>query len=466
VAILEDRKAAGAIAPMAVSVVGLGKLGAPLVAVVASKGHRVVGVDLDPAVVAAMAAGRAPVDEPGLQELLDKAKERVAATADLAKAVAETDITLIIVPTPSGPDGRFANDHVLSAIEGIGAGLKRKTGYHVVVVTSTVMPGSTGGVVAEALARHSGRAVGREVGLCYSPEFIALGSVIRDMQRPDMILIGESDPRAGQVLERLLSSVVENAAPVRRMNLVNAELTKIAVNTYVTTKIAYANMLGELCERLPGADADVVTAALGMDSRIGGKYLRPATGYGGPCFPRDNVAFAALARGLGARADLAEATDRLNQHQVLRLAELAARHVEPRGRIGVLGLSYKPDTDVVEASQGVLLARALVQAGFRVVVFDPKAMAGARRILGRSVEYAATAAECARTTDALVVATAWPEFRALEPSDFGRGGARAVAIDCWRVLDAARVAPACRVIVPGRGDDHADHGTTCKRAAA
>jgi UDPglucose 6-dehydrogenase len=427
----------------------------------------VIGVDLNEAAVASMAQGRAPVDEPGLQELLDRAKDRIAATTDLARAVVETDITLIIVPTPTGPEGRFINDHVLSAIRGIGEGLKRKSGYHVVVVTSTVMPGSTEGVIAEALARHSDRVVGREVGLCYSPEFIALGSVIRDMQRPDMILIGESDPRAGAVLERLLTSVVDNTPPVRRMSLVNAELTKIAVNTYVTTKITYANMLGELCERLPGADADVVTAALGMDTRIGGKYLRAATGYGGPCFPRDNVAFATLARSLGARADLAEATDRMNHHQVLRLAETVARHVEPRGRIGVLGLSYKPDTDVVEASQGVMLARALVDAGFRVVVFDPKAMANARRVLGHAVEYAASAAECARTTDALAVTTAWPEFRALTAADFARGGARAVAVDCWRVLDAGRVAPACRVIVPGRGDDHIEHGAaTRKRAAA
>lgn len=461
----QDSGTPGAIAPMGVSVIGLGKLGAPLVAVLASKGHRVTGVDLNPDAVRAMAEGRAPVDEPGLQDLLDRCKERVGATTDIAAAVADSDITLIIVPTPTGPDGRFINDHVLTAIRGIGEALKRKTGYHVVVVTSTVMPGSTGGVIAEALARHSGRIVGREVGLCYSPEFIALGSVIRDMLHPDMILIGESDPRAGGVLERLLASVVETRPKVRRMSLVNAELTKIAVNTYVTTKITYANMLGELCERLPGADADVVTGALGMDTRIGGKYLRAATGYGGPCFPRDNVAFATLARGLGARADLAEATDRMNSHQVLRLAEMLAREAAPGASVGVLGLSYKPDTEVCEASQGVMLAQALAAAGFRVVVYDPKAMPTARRVLAKTVEYASSAKDCARRVDAFAVTTAWPEFRDLESDDIGPGGA--VAIDCWRVLDDERLAPYCRVIVPGRGDDHvARKPATRKRAAA
>lgn len=451
---------------MAVSVIGLGKLGAPLVAVIASKGHRVVGVDLDAGAARAMARGIAPVDEPGLQDLLDTCRQRIDATTDIAEAVLRSDITLVIVPTPTGPDGRFVNDHVLACVRGIGEALKRKTSYHVVVITSTVMPGSTEGPIADALARASGRAVGREVGLCYSPEFIALGSVIRDMQRPDMILIGESDPRAGQVLERLLTSSVDNKPPVRRMSLVNAELTKIAVNTYVTTKITYANMLGELCERLPGADADVVTGALGMDTRIGSKYLRAATGYGGPCFPRDNVAFAALARGLGARADLAEATDRMNQHQVLRLAEMVGREVAPGAAIGVLGLSYKPDTDVVEASQGMLLARALADAGFAVVVHDPKAMPAARRVLGQAVQYADSPADCVRRVDAFAVTTAWPQFRDLGQADLPRGK-ELVAVDCWRVLDARRLGPQCRVIVPGRGDDQvARKPAQRKRAAA
>ncbi len=180
-----------------------------------------------------------------------------------------------------------------------------------------------------ALERASGRRVGETLGLCYSPEFIALGNVIRDMLEPDMVLIGESDPRAGDVLERLYRGVCENDPPFRRMSLVNAELTKIAVNTYVTMKISYANALADMCERLPGADVDTVTDALGLDTRIGPKYLRGAIAYGGPCFPRDNKAFAVLARDLGAEPLLAEATDAVNVAQTDRLARIVA--VSARG---------------------------------------------------------------------------------------------------------------------------------------
>ena len=138
-------------------------------------------------------------------------------------------------------------------------------------------------------------------GLCYNPEFIALGSVVSDMLRPDLLLIGESDTTAGDILERLYDVTCENRPAVQRMNFVNAELTKLAINTFVTTKISYANMLADICERLVGADVDVVTRAVGSDSRIGARYMKGAIGYGGPCFPRDNVALSALARSLGAQ---------------------------------------------------------------------------------------------------------------------------------------------------------------------
>ena len=176
----------------------------------------------------------------------------------------------------------------------IGEALRTKSGYHLVVVTSTVMPGSTGGELQKALEHASGRKVGPELGLCYNPEFIALGSVVRDMLHPDLILIGESDAKAGQMLAELYMRSTNNSPPIYRMNFVNAELSKISINTYVTTKISYANMLAELCDHLDGADAEVVAKTIGDDSRIGRKYLTGAIGYGGPCFPRDNRAFAAL----------------------------------------------------------------------------------------------------------------------------------------------------------------------------
>ncbi|MCU1334852.1 MAG: UDP-glucose 6-dehydrogenase [Bryobacterales bacterium] len=421
---------------MRISIIGLGKLGAPMAAVMVHKGHTVIGVDVNPAYVAAIQDGQAPVNEPDLAAMIQANRQRLSATADCSAAVLATDATFIMVPTPSEADGGFSMKYVLSAAEKIGAALRNKPDWHLVVLSSTVMPGSTGGTLLPALEAHSGKKCGRDFGLCYNPEFIALGSVIRDMLNPDMILIGESDGRSGEILEKLYKGVCDSNPRIQRMNYVNAELTKLSVNTFVTTKISYANMLAQVCERLPGADADVVTSAIGCDSRIGQKYLKGALGYGGPCFPRDNVAFSALARATGAPALLAEATDQLNRRQVPRLAEIIRMRLPKGGTVGILGLSYKPHTEVTDESQGLDLAKYLSSTGIKVVVYDPAAMENAKRELGTAATYAVSAVECARQADVLVITTAWPEFKNLTPADLKPGERRPAIVDCWRVLPA------------------------------
>lgn len=435
---------------MDIAVIGLGKLGSPLAAVLADKGHSVIGVDLNPNAVAAINAGRAPVTEPGLQERIDSAGKRLSATTDFAAAITASDISFIIVPTPSDTHGRFTNRYVIDAVERIGAALRTTDRYHVVNITSTVMPGSTGGEIRAALERASGRLVGDNVGLTYNPEFIALGSVVRDLLNPDMLLVGESDPRAGDVLESVYRQTLSRDVPIQRMNWVNAELTKIAVNTYVTTKISYANMLAEICEHLPEADVDVVTAALGKDSRIGGKYLKGALGYGGPCFPRDNVAFASMARGLGVAADIATATDAINQRQVDRVVDLVDR-LGPKGSaVAVLGLAYKPQTPVVEESQGIMIARKLSQAGHEVIVTDPLALETASAVLGDSVVAVGSAEAAIGAADIIVIASPAPEFARLPATAFAAQGKRRVVLDCWRILPA-EVADLADVVHLGRG---------------
>lgn len=415
---------------MKLSVVGLGKLGAPLAAVFASGGHEVTGVDLVDAPVESLNRGIAPVDETGLQELLDEVGARLSATTSISDAARASDISFVIVPTPSGPDGTFQLEYVLPAVAAIGEAAGAKATRHLVVITSTVMPGATDGPIRETLQQASGLAVGEGIGLCYSPEFIALGSVIRDLRNPDFILVGESDPTSGDLLEQVLTSVVSGNPPVMRMNLVNAELAKIAVNTFVTTKISYANMLAEICEGLPGADVDVVTGAIGLDSRIGAKYLRGATPYGGPCFPRDNIAFSRLARLVEANADIAEATDRVNRRQIDRLVAVVEANLGPRRCVAILGLSYKPETPVVDEATGVELASRLAGAGVETIVYDPMAMKAAKPVLGDAVTYAASMFDAVKSAEVVVVATAWSEF-ATVGSVAADAGVR-VVVDCWR----------------------------------
>ena len=345
---------------------------------------------------------------------------------------------------------------VLDAAEEIGLALRSKKEWHLVVLSSTVMPGSTGDRLLPALELRSAKRCGEHFGLCYNPEFIALGSVIRDILNPDMILIGESDPRSGQILENLYAGICDNHPRIQRMNYVNAELTKLSVNTFVTTKISYANMLAQICEGLPGADVDVVTFALGCDSRIGPKYLKGALGYGGPCFPRDNLAFSALARATAAPALLAEATDQLNRRQVPRLAETILSRLPQEGTVGILGLSYKPETDVIEGSQGLALAKHLLSAGVNVTVYDPAAMENARAELKGSVTFAATAADCACRADVLAITTPWPEFKSISPSDLKTGGRRPTLVDCWRILLPESFEGVTQYLRLGYGSSEAD----------
>lgn len=436
-----------------INVVGLGKLGAPLAAVLASRGFDVIGLDVNKVLVDAMNAGKMPIIEPQLNELIAANRERLTATMDPDEAVAKSDASFVIVPTPSNKEtGFFSNSYVLKAMETLGHALRKKKGYHLVVITSTVMPGSTEGEIKSALEAASGRKVGPDLGLCYNPEFIALGSVVRDMLYPDSILVGQFDDKAGDMLEKIYRQMCVKNPPVQRMNLVSAELTKISVNTYVTTKISYANMLADICDRLPGADVDVVTKALGADTRIGSKYLKGAMGYGGPCFPRDNVAFAALARKIGAKADVAVATDQINNYQVERLTSLVGKFAKSGTRIAILGLSYKPHTPVVEESHSVKLAGALADKGYIVTVHDPLAQEAALNVLGEKALGASSLESAVRDADLLVVATGWPEYKEIDTKWCERkGGQRLTVLDLWRTLPAEKYGETCDLIYLGHG---------------
>jgi UDPglucose 6-dehydrogenase len=418
-----------------VSVIGLGKLGSPMAACFAARGFQVHAVDLDAAKVDAINKGQAPVHEPGLAELIREGASNLKASQSCETAVRESDATFIIVATPSEPGGGFSLKYALPTCESIGKALRTKSTYHLVVLTSTVMPGSTAGQIKSSLELASGKRCGVDFGLCYSPEFIALGTVIRDFYYPDFLLIGECDSRAGDTLAEIYSRVCKNSPGVARMNFINAEITKLAVNTYITTKISYANMLARLCEKLPDADVNVVTDALGLDTRIGAKYLKGAVSYGGPCFPRDNRALAALAASVGASSGLAEATDRFNRAQIKSVAEIVrSHHRAGNDPIAILGLTYKPNTDVVEEAFGLLLAQELDAAGLPVIVYDPSADSARVLAACKNVRFAKSAEACIAASGVAVLATPWQEFRDLTKEKWLRPGARRTVVDCWRFL--------------------------------
>ena len=433
-----------------ISIVGLGKLGSPFLATCASRGFNVIGIDVNDDLVKLINQGKTPVDEPGLEQLIAKNRRKIKATSDYNEAINNSDITFIIVPTPSTKNGAFSNEYVVSAVVKIGKVLAKKDKFHLVVVTSTIMPKSMDIEIIPALEKASGKRLNKDFGVCYNPEFIALGSVIDNLLNPDVVLIGESGEKSGEILESFYLRFCTNKPPIVRMNFVNAEIAKIALNSYITTKISFANTLAQMCEKVPGGDVDEVTKALGLDSRIGKKYLKGALPYGGPCFPRDNRAFSFFAKKVGTKAPIASATDLVNEniaHQIVKKIDKIGVNKQSFStnkqsfstnkncKIAILGLAYKPDTDVAEESAGVKIANLLSRKNAKVYVWDPKAMAKARELLSPKVLLARSLRDCLSQSDIIIIATPWPEFKSIKPGDLATSDKRPFLLDCWRILD-------------------------------
>lgn len=430
-----------------VSIIGLGKLGACMAAVYASKGHNVIGVDINSDFVSAINDGRAPVKEQNLQERIDMGKEKLSATEEYAKAISQSDITFIIVPTPTDESGGFSTTYVEKACESIGQALAEKNSYHVVVLTSTVLPGDCDKKIIPVLEKASGKVCGKDFGFCYSPEFIAIGTVVQDLLTPDFFLLGSNDDQAGAVVEEFYATVCDNNAPVQRMSIPSAELTKISLNSYVTMKITFANMLAEVAHHIPGVNIDDVTTALGNDKRIGKYYLRAGLGFGGPCFPRDNRAFAEMASRYGLSVPYASNTDSYNKTVVPRMVELI-KEKTPQGKsISILGLSYKPGTALSEESQAIDVTRALVEAGYDVHVWNPGGNEHAKTLLGESVTYHDSLESSVKAGETLFLSN-WDKVFQNLPSQVAETH---TIIDPWRQFTADQFPSADQYISYGIG---------------
>lgn len=432
------------------AVIGLGKLGLPLAALLAEAGYRVTGIERQASIRRAVRAARAPFYEPGLDDVLRRVRPRLRLSARVADAAA-CDASLLVVATPSGADGAFGLADLLAAIRSLGAALRSRTRPHLVVVVSTVNPGDFDTHIRPALEAASGRAVGPGgLGLCYNPEFLALGDVLKGYQRPPFVLIGQSHDGAGAQVEALHRRLVHSSPVIHRCAFINAELAKLSVNVFLGLKISFANHLALLCQALPGADVDAVAAVVGSDPRIGPAYLRGGLSFGGPCLPRDQRSLATLARRVGVASPQTAANlavNRLVDRALVRRVSRLARRGE---RVAILGLAFKPGTGVTVESPSMALAEALARAGRVVSAYDPHARPDADWSRRTGVTRARTLAAALRGARVVVVATPWPEFRALTAAALRTAAQDAVVVDCWRVLDPARLAP-IRHLAWGRG---------------
>jgi UDPglucose 6-dehydrogenase len=399
---------------MRVTMIGSGYVGLVSGACFADFGHEVTCVDTDAAKIAALQRGEIPIYEPGLDDLVanNVRAGRLSFTTELAGPVASADAVFIAVGTPSRRgDGHADLSYVYQAARDVVAALD---GFTVVVTKSTV-PVGTGDEVERIMREARPEA---DFAVVSNPEFLREGAAISDFKRPDRIVIGTEDLRARKVMEDLYRPLYLNAAPLLFTARRTSELIKYAGNAFLAMKITFINEIADLCERV-GANVQEVARGIGLDNRIGGKFLHAGPGYGGSCFPKDTLALMKTAQDMESPLRIVETVVAVNDQRKRAMARkvVAACGGSVRGkRIAVLGLAFKPNTDDMREAPSLAIVTALVDAGAEVSAFDPESMDSARAFLPE-ISYAADAYSCLEDADALVIVTEWDAFRAL---DLGR----------------------------------------------
>lgn len=394
--------------PTSISVIGLGKLGLCTAVCLANAGYEVIGVDIREDYITGLAAGEIPFHEKGLPELLKETRQNLSFATSTAEAVKKSIATFIIVPTPSNPDGAFSNNHLLEVLKETGSALAEIKHFHIVNIVSTVMPNSSQDLFIPLLEELSGKKAGDDFGLAYNPEFIAIGSVIENFLNPDLVLIGASDQRTGDKLEEIYTKTCSNSPYMAHTSLINAEITKLALNCYCTMKISFANNLAAICDTIPNANAGKICEIIGQDSRVGEKYIKPGLGFGGPCFPRDNEAFIRFIEHNKGTSDLQQAVVKINNTQPKRFAEKIAQAAEKYGpKVALLGLAYKPNTYLTERSQALDIANYLAAhyPQLQLRVYDPLARQDGPWEQTKRLE------DCVTEANVAVILTPWNGFR-------------------------------------------------------
>ena len=424
-----------------ISVAGLGFVGLSTAVFFAGRGYKVLISSNDEEKVNLTRKGKTPFFEPELEQALKQTVEKGTLKPVLgrSKAISEADVIFVTVGTPSLPDGSANLTFIKETTKEIGKAMKKNKHYQLVVIKSTVPPGTTENVVKSILEEHSGKKAGKDFGLTMSPEFLREGSSLYDVSNPDRILIGEFDKRSGDSLEELNREAYHDKVPMLRMSLASAELAKYASNCFLAAKISFINEVANICEKIPMVDVVDVARAMGLDPRIGKEFLKAGAGWGGSCFPKDTKALVSIARSLGYTSRLVKSVMTVNDMQAKRMVEIAEEELGSlKGKnVAVLGLSFKPDTDDVRDAPSLRIIALLLRKGAKVTAFDPVATENARRVLGNRINYAKSVPECLTNADCCMLVTEWDVFKKLRPQDFSRSMRKLILVDGRRVYDPA-----------------------------
>ena len=419
---------------MRIAVIGTGYVGIISAVGWAGLGHDVTCIDVDEKKIDGVRRGIPPIYEKGLEGRLKDAVSsgKLKAETDYS-AVADADLVLISVGTPSGDDGSIDLSYIRSAAESTAKGLSGSNRFTAVAVRSTVVPGTTESIVGKAL-QDAGRKPGEDLGLAMIPEFLKEGNAIEDFDSPDRIVVGYSDGKTKELFEGLYKPF---SCPKLFTDIRTAEMIKYASNSLLATKISFANEVANMCERF-GIDVDEVMKGTGMDPRIGPHFLVAGAGFGGSCFPKDVKAIVHKAKDIGVDPKLLEAVLEVNREQQMRPVEMLKGLMALEGKkIAVLGLAFKAGTDDIRDSASIAIVKRLLEAGCLVQAYDPEAMENAKKVVPKA-HYANGWEDCLEGCDAAILVTAWPEFMK-SAEDYKRALGDAPLIDARRILGAGEV---------------------------
>jgi len=424
---------------MKISVIGSGYVGLVTGACFAKLGNDVLLIDIDAERVEMINRGKAPFYEPNLEEVLKEglAQGKTEAITDTISGVKWADVVFICVQTPNTPDGSVDLTYVKTAAKSVAEGLKERedAGYPVIVVKSSVVPGTTEFMVKPILENLSEKRAGVDFGLAMNPEFLREGAAVKDFLEPDRIVIGTIDEKSSKVLSSLYSSF---NCPILYTNLVTVEMIKYASNAFLATKISFINEIANICESVPELDVLEVARGIGLDHRVNPQFFNAGVGFGGSCLPKDLKALVAFAKDRGNyEPKLLKSVLEINDFQPLRLVDLAVRILGGLSgkRVSILGLAFKPNTSDMREAPSIKIINRLLKLGVEVVAHDPIAIETARKELGNKITYAETVEECLKGADCCFIVTEWEQFKNLKAGDFKRLMKRPLIFDGRRVFN-------------------------------
>ncbi|WP_342303621.1 UDP-glucose/GDP-mannose dehydrogenase family protein [Methanolobus sp. ZRKC5] len=397
---------------MKVSIIGSGYVGSVSAACFAELGHEVICIDIDEEKVKQINAGIAPIWEEGLDELMEKhTQKNLIATSDYDYAVQNTDASFICVGTPSGEDGSIDLSIVKAASASLGRAIAKKDHYHVVVVKSTVVPETTEKVVLTTVEEHSGKKAGKDFGVAMNPEFLREGKAVYDFMHPDKIVVGAIDERSFFVVSELYRKL---DCEVTHTNTRTAEMIKYVNNSFLATKISFANEIGNICKQL-GIDTYEVMDAVGTDFRIERNFLNCGAGFGGSCFPKDVKALIGKSKNIGYEPQLLRSVVGVNDKQPLKMVELLQKKLEnlKNKRIAVLGLAFKNDTDDIRESRSIPVIAELLRLEADIAAYDPIAEESMKKLFPE-ITYCKNSSDALQEADGCLIVTEWDEFRKLD----------------------------------------------------